>query len=88
MNGGLGLRVADAPDTAKLAYTIVAAVLGAGWLVVTLLGEVRRGRGRDALGRPARGGDEKGRDVRLERIDRAVQAGREGEGRQGGGRFA
>lgn len=85
VNGGLGLRVADAPDMAKLAYTIVAAVLGAAWLLVSLLSAARRGRGRDALGRRAKGDGEKGRNVRVERLDRAVRAGREGGGRRGGG---
>lgn len=86
VNGALGLKVSNAPDMATLAYTIVAAILGGGWLAVTLLGEVRRLRGRDVFGRFKREGvkgvwrRDRGRTVRMERIDKAVRAGSEDGG--------
>lgn len=51
VNGGLGLQLAGAGDTVKLAYTIVAAVLGGSWLVLSVLAEARRARGKDVFGR-------------------------------------
>lgn len=44
VNGGLGLRLAGARDTLKLAYTIVAAVLGGAWIVLAVLSECRKAR--------------------------------------------
>ena len=44
VNGGLGLRLAGAGETLKLAYTIVAAITGGAWVILALLSECRRGR--------------------------------------------
>lgn len=44
VNGGLGLRLAGASETLKLAYTIVAAITGGAWVILALLSECRRGR--------------------------------------------
>lgn len=44
INGGLGLRLAGARETLKLAYTIVAAITGGAWVILALLSECRRGR--------------------------------------------
>lgn len=44
VNGGLGLRLAGARETLKLAYTIVAAITGGAWVILALLSECRRGR--------------------------------------------
>ncbi|KAK7747451.1 hypothetical protein SLS53_001706 [Cytospora paraplurivora] len=51
VNGGLGLKLAGAADTVKLAYTIVAAIFGGTWIVLAVLSEFRKARGRDAFGR-------------------------------------
>lgn len=70
VNGGLGLQLAGANDTQKLAYTIVAAVLGGAWIILSLLGEARRAKGRDVFGR------ERGvqtRDVHMNRMDKTVR---------------
>lgn len=47
INGGLGLRLAGASETLKLAYTIVAAITGGAWVILALLSECRRGRKKD-----------------------------------------
>lgn len=88
MNGGLGLHVSHASDMVKLAYTIVAAILGGTWLVLTVLGEVRRSRGKDVWGKGR--GSSNAKSVRMERIHKAMRAGseRDGYGGGGGGRFA
>jgi hypothetical protein len=44
VNGGLGLRLAGAGETLKLAYTIVAAVMGGAWVILAMVSECRRGR--------------------------------------------
>ncbi|CAN8097938.1 unnamed protein product [Discula destructiva] len=75
VNGGLGLQMAGAVDEVKLAYTIVAAVVGGAWGLVTVLGEVRRRRGRDVWGREAAG--ENKERIRMERIGEAVAVGSE-----------
>lgn len=54
VNGGLGLRVSrGSSHRAKQAYTIVAAVIGGLWLLVTVVGEIRKSRARDVSGRGA-----------------------------------
>lgn len=63
VNGGLGLHIAGASDTIKLAYTIVAAVLGGSWVVLAFFGEVRRAGGKDVFGRQK----SEGRSVGMER---------------------
>lgn len=68
VNGGLGLQVAGARDTAKLAYTIVAAIFGGTWVVLALLSEFR-GRRRDML--DARVTKDSEKAAKLERIHRA-----------------
>lgn len=70
VNGGLGLQITGATDTVKLAYTIVAAVLGGAWIILSLFGEARRARGRDTFGRQM--GDEM-RGVQMNRMDKAVR---------------
>ena len=44
INGGLGLRIAGAPSSMKIAYAVIAAVMVAVWLIMAVLSEVRRGR--------------------------------------------
>ncbi|KAJ4393941.1 hypothetical protein N0V93_003158 [Gnomoniopsis smithogilvyi] len=77
VNGGLGLKVSRASDMVKLAYTIVAAILGGAWLVITVLSEVRKSKGKDiwGTGRPRNNG----KSVRMGRIDKAVRAEAESE---------
>lgn len=70
VNGGLGLQIAGASDTMKLAYTIVAAVLGGAWIILSLFGEVRRVKGKDAFGRE-RGNQT--RNMNMERVDKSVR---------------
>ena len=49
VNGGLGLHIAHAEDTAKLAYTIVAAIFGGTWVVLAVLRECKGDKGRNIL---------------------------------------
>lgn len=75
INGGLGLAVAGAPSTAKLAYTIVAAVMGGAWLLVTVVAGWRQARGgRDVFGREAtreyRWWERRRDSMRMERMDK------------------
>lgn len=77
VNGGLGLKVARASDMIKLAYTIVAAILGGAWLVMTVLSEVRKSRGKDIWGTGRTKNN--GKSVRMGRIDKAVRAEAESE---------
>lgn len=72
VNGALGLKVSRASDMVKLAYTIVAGILGGAWLVITLLSEVRRSRGKDIWGTGRTRNN--GKIVRMSRIDKAVRA--------------
>ncbi|KAJ4423167.1 hypothetical protein N0V82_002161 [Gnomoniopsis sp. IMI 355080] len=72
VNGALGLRVSRASDMVKLAYTIVAGVLGGAWLVITLFSEVRRSRGKDMW--DSGKAKNNGKRVRMNRIDKAVRA--------------
>ncbi|KAK3390111.1 hypothetical protein B0H63DRAFT_464804 [Podospora didyma] len=44
INGGLGLNLAGASDYLKRVYTIVAAVMWVLWMLIALLGEIRRMR--------------------------------------------
>lgn len=46
VNGGLGLHVSGASASLKTAYTVVAAVMGALWLLCALAAELRRCRAR------------------------------------------
>ncbi|KUI69659.1 hypothetical protein VM1G_05310 [Cytospora mali] len=68
VNGGLGLRLAGATDTVKLAYTIVAAIFGCTWIVLAVLSECRKGRGKNIFGRSTRDGRAMG--VGMERIQK------------------
>ncbi|ROW07461.1 hypothetical protein VPNG_07131 [Cytospora leucostoma] len=68
VNGGLGLKLAGAADTVKLAYTIVAAIFGGTWIVLAVLSEFRKQRGRDVLGR--RTSEDKPLEVKMVRIQK------------------
>lgn len=78
VNGGLGLKLARAADTVKLAYTIVAAVFGGTWAVLAVLSELRRQRGRGVLGGRKTGGGDEPLEVKMVRIQRVGR-------RRGGG---
>ena len=55
VNGGLGLRIAGAPSRFKIAYAVVVALLAGLWIVVAVLGELKRRRaGRKADSKTAR----------------------------------
>lgn len=82
VNGGLGLQLAGASDTMKLAYTIVAAVLGGSWLILSMFAEARRARGKDVFGRQ-RGDQIRTRNVRVERIAKSVREESIDDGRGG-----
>lgn len=64
-----------------LAYTIIASILASAWVIVALLSELRRMRGRDVFGRLKRGElrvpwrRSRGHGVRMVRIDKAVRTG-------------
>lgn len=72
VNGGLGLRLAGARETLKLAYTIVAAITGGAWIILALLSECRRGRKKD----DRRRGDEAPtvKMVRIQKAERHVSS--------------
>lgn len=83
VNGGLGLAVSGASSMAKLGYTIVAAVMGGAWLLVTVVAGWRGARGRDVFGRTRVGGDSSSRrrrrsrrSVRMERVGKDEFQGR------------
>lgn len=78
-NGGLGLQLAGAGDTLKLAYTIVAAIFGGTWIVLAVLSECRRKRGSDMPGSNTR----EGRAIRMERLQKAVLGRGSGDGSPG-----
>lgn len=44
VNGGLGLRLANAPFSIKVAYIVVAAIVWFFWFVVAVISEIRRAR--------------------------------------------
>ncbi|ROW01315.1 hypothetical protein VMCG_05905 [Cytospora schulzeri] len=46
INGGLGLQLARAGDTLKLAYTIIAAIFGGTWIVLAVLKDLRVAHGK------------------------------------------
>lgn len=75
INGGLGLRVSRAPRKFRIAYGVVAGVIGVAWLAVTIFTEVRRAKGGD-FWRTGRSKNN-GKSVRMDRIDKAVRAGSE-----------
>lgn len=75
VNGGLGLRLAGARDTLKLAYTIVAAILGGAWVILALISECRRGRKKV----DTRRGDE-ARTVKVVRVQKASRHGSSSDG--------
>ncbi|KAB5566090.1 hypothetical protein GE09DRAFT_1218367 [Coniochaeta sp. 2T2.1] len=67
INGGLGLKIAGAPSRFKIAYAVISSLLGALWIVVAVLGELKRRReGRKASLNTAR---ESRRDERREKVD-------------------
>ncbi|KAB5542808.1 hypothetical protein GE09DRAFT_1133444, partial [Coniochaeta sp. 2T2.1] len=67
INGGLGLRIAGAPSRFKIAYAVIAALLGALWIVAAVLGELKRRReSRKASLNTAR---ESRRGERREKVD-------------------
>lgn len=82
VNGGLGLQLAGASDTMKLAYTIVAAVLGGSWLILSLLAEARRVRGKDVFGRQ-KADPTRTRKVGTERVDKSAREESIDNGRDG-----
>ncbi|OTA63093.1 hypothetical protein K449DRAFT_433177 [Hypoxylon sp. EC38] len=58
INGGLGLQLARPSQSVIIAYSIVGGILWLIWLMVAVLGEIRRGRGKwgqDAEARTRRG---------------------------------
>lgn len=70
--------MSNAPDKVKLAYTIVAAVLGGAWLVMTMWSElrklrVRKLRVRDIWGKWRFNFKRNGISVRMVRIDKVVK---------------
>ncbi|OLN87017.1 Cytochrome b561 and DOMON domain-containing protein [Colletotrichum chlorophyti] len=44
INGGLGLYISNSPKEFKIAYAILAAVLGVAWILIAVVSESRRGR--------------------------------------------
>ncbi|KAG8169741.1 hypothetical protein KVR01_000486 [Diaporthe batatas] len=70
INGGLGLRLAGARETLKLAYTIVAAIMGGAWVILALISECRKGRKKV----DTRRGDE-ARTVKVVRVQKAARHG-------------
>jgi len=60
INGGLGLRLARAGNSSKIAYAVVAAVMGLAYLAAIIWGEVKRRRAASSTGnRPANVKDER-----------------------------
>jgi hypothetical protein len=64
VNGGLGLRLADAGNSSKIAYGVLAGLMGAGYISSIVFGELKRGKNvsRNANAAPfaeskRRGGD-------------------------------
>lgn len=72
INGGLGLRLAGARETLKLAYTIVAAIMGGAWVILALISECRRGRKKVGT---RRGDGDQGRTVKVVRVQKAARHG-------------
>lgn len=82
INGGLGLRLAGASETLKLAYTIVAAIMGGAWVMLALLSECRRGRNKV----DSRRGDE-GTTVQVVQVQKPARHGSiDGESERSGSR--
>lgn len=73
INGGLGLKVSRAPKKFKIAYGVLAGVVGVAWLAVTVFTEVRKAKGGD-FWRTGRSKNNN-KSVRMGRIDKAVRAG-------------
>ncbi|KAL1867893.1 hypothetical protein Daus18300_006168 [Diaporthe australafricana] len=71
VNGGLGLKLADASDTLKLAYTIVAAIFGGAWIALAVLSECRRSRKKAN----SRGMEETATTVRMIRVQKSPRHG-------------
>ncbi|KAL0943057.1 uncharacterized protein CTRU02_200943 [Colletotrichum truncatum] len=44
INGGLGLYISNSPKEFKIAYAVLAAVLGVSWILIAAVSEFRRGR--------------------------------------------
>jgi hypothetical protein len=44
VNGGLGLHLADAGNSSKIAYGVLAGLMGAGYISAIIFGELKRGR--------------------------------------------
>lgn len=78
INGGLGLQLAGAGETLKLAYTINAAIFGGTWIVLAVLTGCRRERESDVLGRRTR--ENRARGVRMERRQKAGRRPASGDG--------
>ena len=55
VNGGLGLQLARAPGAAVISYSVVAGAVALIYIVVVMVAEERRLRGKDAFGARAGG---------------------------------
>lgn len=83
INGGLGLHVSGASLPAKIAYAVVAGVMGLVWLLAACFGEARRARAARREGRRHGGAVSKGDGAE---VTTAESAGRRGSGARHGGR--